>query len=77
MKELKKELVAAFKQNGLDEITEETAVKACKAFFSVLRAMVPRLSNGLGMIITPMTYHLEQRMLELIDDIDGKDNPDY
>lgn len=73
---LKKEIVDILKKDGL-EIAEETAVQATKAAFSLLKILLPKISNGFGSFIVPMLGYAQDEVLKLIDEIDGIDNPNY
>lgn len=74
--ELKKEIIDILKKDGL-EIAEETAVQATKAAFSLLKILLPKVSNGFGSFIVPMLGYAQDKVLELIDEIDGIDSPEY
>lgn len=72
----KKKIIQILKDEGLP-VAEESAVVAVKAFFKLLKILLPRISTGYGMIAEPFCNYAEQKVLELVDEIDGIDSPDY
>jgi len=72
----KTEVVTVLKSEGLD-VAEDMAVNAVKAAFKILILLAPKVSQTAGAIIAPMLAVLEPRILELLDKIDGEDDPGY
>jgi hypothetical protein len=72
----KKKIVEILKKEGLP-VAEESAVQAVKAIFKLLKILLPKISSGYGMIAEPFCNYCEKRLLEVIDEIDGLDNPNY
>lgn len=72
----KTEVVEVLKTEGLD-VAEDMAVNAVKAAFKILILLAPKVSQTAGAIIAPMLAVLEPRILELLDKIDGEDDPEY
>lgn len=72
----KTEVVTVLKSEGLD-VAEDMAVQAVKAAFKILAALAPKVSQTAGAIIGPLLAVLEPRILELLDKIDGEDDPGY
>lgn len=72
----KTEVVEVLKTEGLD-VAEDMAVNAVKAAFKILILLAPKVSQTAGAIIAPMLAVLEPRILELLDKIDGEDDPGY
>lgn len=72
--ELKKQIAELFKVRGLD-VAEDMAVLAVTAAFDLLILIIPKVSAGLGAIIVPMVEIVKPKVLELLDAIDGKDDP--
>lgn len=75
-KATEKEVIDVLRVNGL-EVAEDMAVPAVKTAFNIVRILVPKISNGLGSIIVPLTFYAEEEILKLVDKIDGKDDPNY
>lgn len=71
-----KEVIAVLKSEGMD-IAEDMAVQAVKSAFKILILLAPKVSQTAGAIIAPMLAVLEPRILELLDKIDGEDDPEY
>lgn len=72
----KSEVMGVLKSEGLD-VAEDMAVNAVKAAFKILILLAPKVSQTAGAIIAPMLAVLEPRILELLDKIDGEDDPGY
>lgn len=72
----KTEVVTVLKSEGLD-VAEDMAVKAVRAAFKILILLAPKVSQTAGAIIGPLLAVLEPRILELLDKIDGEDDPGY
>lgn len=72
----KKEIVKVLKDEGLD-IAEDMAVQAVKGAFQLIKSMLPKVNPMMAIVITPMLNTLEPVLLDVIDKIDGEDNPDY
>lgn len=74
MEELKKELVEALKENGL-EIAEDAVLTLVKIIFPFLTKFVLATPNKLDDIIVVLLPVLEPIILDYIDKLDGeKDN---
>lgn len=73
---LKNEILATLKDKGLD-VAEDAAVMATRAAFALMALLVPKVSKGLGSIIGPLIMIVEPKILELLDAIDGEDDPGY
>lgn len=73
---VKNEILKILKVEGL-VVAEDMAVKGVRAAFAIMALVVPKVSFGLGSIIVPMLGAIERPVLSLLDEIDGKDNPDY
>lgn len=67
----KKEILDILKNEGLD-VAEDMAVVATKAAISILRVILPKLSNGFGLAFNLLLDAYEPRILDLLDQIDGK-----
>lgn len=74
--ELKKEILETLKVEGLD-IAEDMAVMAVRGAFALIKVLAPKISATGGAMAIAMIAVLEPKILSLIDEIDGKDNPDY
>jgi len=72
----KSEVMGVLKSEGLD-VAEDMAVNAVRAAFKILIMLAPKVSQTAGAIIAPMLAVLEPRILELLDKIDGEDDPEY
>lgn len=72
----KKEIVYILKTEGLD-VAEDTAVAATRAAIKLLRTIVPKLSTGFGLALNLFLDAYEPKIFELIDKIDGEDDPSY
>lgn len=70
------EIIAIFKEEGLD-LPEELVVHAIRVVFKMLATMLPRVNPILAMVVAPMLSQLEPVLLDIVDKIDGKDNPAY
>lgn len=71
-----KEITAILKSQGL-EIAEDLAVQSVKGALELIKAMLPKVNTSLALIVVPMLSAMEPILLGLLDQIDGKDNPDY
>lgn len=71
-----KEIVAVLKSEGL-EVAEELAVNAIKGAFQLIKAMLPKVNPMMALVVGPMLDTLQPMLLDIVDKIDGKDNPDY
>lgn len=67
----KKEIVGILKTEGLD-VAEDMAVVAVRSAIAILRVMMPKLSNGFGLAFNLLLDAYEPRILDLLDQIDGK-----
>jgi hypothetical protein len=76
MNTLKQEIIDILIKEGLDE-AEALAVAAVRAAFRLIVLLVPKVSNGLGVIIGPMIALVEPKVLALLDHIDGEDDQGY
>lgn len=72
--DLKKEIIAICKAEGMD-VAEEAAVMAVNTAFSILQIVVPKVSVGAGAIVVPMIEVVKPKVMELLDKIDGEDDP--
>lgn len=70
----KKEVVKILKEGGLD-IAEDAAVSAVKSAIALLRVLLPKLSNGFGLAFNLLMDAYEIRIYDLLDEIDGKNDP--
>lgn len=70
------EIVAILKTEGL-EVAEDLAVNAVNAAFQLIMAMLPKVNPMIAVVVTPMLVTLKPMLLEVIDKIDGKDDPAY
>jgi hypothetical protein len=71
-----KEIKAILKTEGLD-VAEEMAVTAVRAALKLLREIMPKVSTGFGLAFNLFLDAYEPKIFELIDKIDGKDDPGY
>lgn len=67
----KKEILEILKNEGLD-VAEDMAVVAVKSAIAILRVVMPKLSNGFGLAFNLLLDAYEPRILDLLDQIDGK-----
>lgn len=67
----KKEIVGILKTEGLD-VAEDMAVVAVRSAIAILRVVMPKLSNGFGLAFNLLLDAYEPRILDLLDQIDGK-----
>lgn len=67
----KKEVIDVLKTEGLD-VAEEMAAAAAKAAISLLRVLLPKVSNGFGLAFNLFMDAYEPRLFDLIDKIDGE-----
>lgn len=72
----KTEIVEILKEEGL-EVSEELAVSAVRGAFRIIQALLPKLNPVVAIVVNPLLSQLEPMILDLIDKIDGKDNPGY
>lgn len=71
-----KEIVRVLKDEGLD-IAEDMAVHAVKGAFQLIKTMLPKVNPVVALVMIPMLDTLQPLLLDVIDKIDGEDNPDY
>lgn len=67
----KKEVIDVLKTEGLD-VAEDMAAAAAKAAISLLRVLLPKVSNGFGLAFNLFMDAYEPRLFDLIDKIDGE-----
>jgi len=72
--ELKKMVVEELKKEGLD-VAEEAAVSLVKALFRVIPKVVLATENKMDDLLIPVLAVVEPKIMELLDKIDGKDDP--
>jgi len=73
---VKAEVIGALKSQGL-EVAEDVAVQLVKASFAIVTLLLPKVSKVMAPILVPAINLMQPKVLELVDLIDGKDNPDY
>lgn len=72
MEELKKELVAALKEKGL-EVGEDVAIELVKLLFPFLSRLVVLTENKVDDMLLAILPLVETQILALLDKIDGKE----
>lgn len=72
----KTEITGILKTQGLD-IAEDLAVEAIKGALKLIKTMLPEINPTVAMILNPMLVSLEPLLLDLVDKIDGVDDPEY
>jgi len=75
-KKVKAEILGVLKVEGLD-VAEDMAVVAVRGAFALIRLLAPKVSITGGAMAAAMISIIEPKILELIDAIDGVDDPDY
>jgi len=70
------EIVKILRTEGLD-IAEDLAANAVIGAFELIRAMLPKINPILPMVVGPILDTIQPMALELIDRIDGEDDPEY
>lgn len=73
---LKQEIIEILNAEGLDK-AEEMAVIAAKTSFKLMKILAPKINFTAGLIINTLLDTYEPRLMSMIDEIDGVDNPDY
>lgn len=71
-----KEITDILKTQGLD-IAEDLAVQALNGSFELIKALLPKLDTTVAMIVSPILDTIKPMLLEMIDKIDGVDDPEY
>jgi len=62
------------KEEGL-EIAEDTVAAMVKATFRILPLLAKKTSNKYDDLLIPVLAVIEPKVLEMVDKIDGKDDP--
>lgn len=71
-----KEITDILRTQGLD-VAEDLAVQSVKGALKLIRAMLPKVNPTMAMVLDPLLVALEPILLDMIDKIDGEDDPDY
>lgn len=72
--DIKKMIVDHFKAEGLD-IAEEAAVALVKSAFKLIPAIALATENKIDDMFVPALGIIEPKVIELLDGIDGEDDP--
>ena len=73
-KSIKQMLVDELKKEGLD-IAEEAAVAAARAIIRVLPMIALKTENKIDDMFVPVLTIMEPKIMEMLDKIDGEDDP--
>jgi len=73
---IKEMMIDELKKAGLD-IAEDAAVSAARAVIKMLPKVVAATENKIDDMLIPVLGILEPKLLELLDKIDGEDDPGY
>jgi len=72
--EIKKMIVEELKKEGI-VVAEEAAVGAAKALFKVLPKVFAATENKVDDLVIPLLGVVQPKVLEMLDKIDGIDDP--
>lgn len=72
----KSEIIDVLKEEGLD-LAEDLAVNAVRGAISLIKTMLPKINSMVAILLIPLLDQLEPVLLDMLDKIDGQDDPTY
>lgn len=73
-KALREEILELVKAEGMDA-TEEAVYTMTKTGFAIVKIALPKVNPLFGSILVSIITALEPKVYEIIDKLDGKDDP--